>query len=74
MLNNVLSPINGNPLESYVKLGIVGRGAFGVCFVYRKPRDQNGPPKKVIVKSISIEGYSEKEQEALKGNCFIQIY
>ncbi|KAI6182110.1 Protein kinase domain-containing protein [Aphelenchoides bicaudatus] len=55
-----------NPLESYTKIGVVGRGAFGVCYVYRKPRDHNGPPKKIIVKTISMEGYNGMEQEALK--------
>jgi hypothetical protein len=67
------SSANSNPLESYTKIGFVGRGAFGVCYVYRKPRDNNGPPKKVIVKSISIEGYSEKEQEALKGRLIYTV-
>lgn len=62
-----VSCAHANPLEFYKKITFVGRGAFGVCHVYRKPRDNNGPPTKVIVKTISIEGYSEKEQEALKG-------
>jgi hypothetical protein len=56
-----------NPFESYTKIGVVGRGAFGICYVYRKQRDRDGPPKKLIVKSISIEGYNSEEQEALKG-------
>ncbi|KAI6206383.1 hypothetical protein M3Y94_00903900 [Aphelenchoides besseyi] len=53
-------------LRPYVRIALVGRGAHGMCYAYRKPKDRDGPPKKVIVKRISIEGMTAEEQEALQ--------
>ncbi|KAI6242097.1 BMA-NEKL-2, isoform b [Aphelenchoides fujianensis] len=55
--------------KSYVKLGVVGRGAFGVCYAYHRPRIGKDAPRKVIIKSIPIEGLSAEEQDKLEGEA-----
>ncbi|CAD5205780.1 unnamed protein product [Bursaphelenchus okinawaensis] len=43
-----------NPMKNLRKLCTIGQGAFGVCSIYHKPRDEYGPPKKYIVKRVII--------------------
>ena len=56
-----------NPFAGYVKIGVVGRGAYGICCAYKKFRDAAGPPRKVIIKSVPLEGLSREAKEKVLG-------
>lgn len=56
-----------NPFIGYVKIGVVGRGAYGICCAYKKPRDDDGPPRKVIIKSVPLEGLRSDAKEKVEG-------
>lgn len=49
-------------MESYEKVRVVGRGAFGVCWLCRGKNDAS----KVIVKLINTHGMSEKEENYIQ--------
>lgn len=49
-------------MESYEKVRVVGRGAFGVCWLCRGKKDDS----KVIVKLINTHGMTEKEENYIQ--------
>lgn len=59
-----------HPLRGFTKLAVVGQGAFGVCSVYQKPRDELGPPKKVLIKSVLVGGGSGT-METVVSECIL---
>ncbi|CAB3410906.1 unnamed protein product [Caenorhabditis bovis] len=52
-------------MDSYEQVRVVGRGAFGVCWLCRRRNDASN--QKVILKLINIHGLCEKEENAIKG-------
>ncbi|VDN35023.1 unnamed protein product [Gongylonema pulchrum] len=55
-------------MEEYEKIRVVGRGAHGVCWLCRRRDDVYR--QKVIIKTVSLEGLSVEEQNAITENAF----
>ncbi|WKX91003.1 hypothetical protein Q1695_009672 [Nippostrongylus brasiliensis] len=52
-------------MENYDKIRVVGRGAYGVCWLCRRKEDPLA--QKVIVKTIFIHGMSADEEKSIMG-------
>eukprot|EP00080_Pristionchus_pacificus_P006467 PDM66487.1 nekl-2 [Pristionchus pacificus] len=53
--------------DKFEKLRVVGRGAFGVCWLCKKKGEENA--EKVIIKMIPLHGLSTKEEQEIKGEA-----
>ncbi|VDL75127.1 unnamed protein product [Nippostrongylus brasiliensis] len=53
-------------MENYDKIRVVGRGAYGVCWLCRRKEDPLA--QKVIVKTIFIHGMSADEEKSIMGD------
>ncbi|GMT02269.1 hypothetical protein PENTCL1PPCAC_24443 [Pristionchus entomophagus] len=53
--------------DKYEKLRVVGRGAFGICWLCKKKGEENA--EKVIIKTIPLHGLSTKEEQEIKGEA-----
>ncbi|GMT29404.1 hypothetical protein PFISCL1PPCAC_20701, partial [Pristionchus fissidentatus] len=53
--------------DNFEKIRVVGRGAFGVCWLCKKRGDETG--EKVIIKMIPLHGLSQKEENEIKGEA-----
>lgn len=55
-------------MEDYEKISVVGRGAHGVCWLCQRKDDIYR--QKVIIKTVSLEGLVQEEQNAIMGLFF----
>lgn len=53
--------------DKFEKLRVVGRGAFGICWLCKKKGEENA--EKVIIKMIPLHGLSNKEEQEIKGEA-----
>ncbi|GMR56010.1 hypothetical protein PMAYCL1PPCAC_26205 [Pristionchus mayeri] len=53
--------------DKFEKLRVVGRGAFGICWLCKKKGEENA--EKVIIKMIPLHGLSTKEEQEIKGEA-----
>ncbi|CAJ0946421.1 unnamed protein product, partial [Mesorhabditis belari] len=56
-------------MENYVRIAVVGRGAYGVCWLCRRKESQHR--EKVILKTIPLHGLSNEEEIAIMGEVML---
>ena len=53
-------------MDKFEKLGVIGRGAFGICYLCQAKNDRH----KVVIKSVLIDCRTEHEENVIMRKCF----